>query len=53
MIQEVADTIIGQSARGRCEKAGGAGHEPIDRRAVLDRVQALVNHVRDRLAEAG
>jgi HEPN domain-containing protein len=29
----------------------GAGHEPIDRRAVLDRVQTLMNHVRDRLAE--
>lgn len=53
MIQEVTDAIIDQSARGRCGKTGGAGHEPIDRRAVLDRVQARVNHVRDRLAGAG
>lgn len=31
----------------------GPGHEPINRAAALDRVQALVNHVRDRLAEVG
>lgn len=31
----------------------GPGHEAIDRPAALDRVQALVNHVRDRLAEVG
>ena len=29
----------------------GLGHEPIDRLATLDRVEALVRHVRDRLAE--
>ncbi len=29
----------------------GLGHEPIDRPATLDRVEALVRHVRDRLAE--
>ncbi len=29
----------------------GPGHEPIDRPAALDRVEELVRHVRDRLAE--